>query len=270
MGRFNRLLMCLALLASAGTLRAQQPSATNPSAANPSAVNRVPAPSEKATAVELEEQADSYRMQKAYLDAIDYYRAALKKSNTAVLHNKVGICFLLLLRDKEARKEFQHSMRLDKNYPEAYNNLGALYYNSKKYGPAISEYKKAIKLNDGNASFHSNLGTAYFSEKNMDLATREYTRAIQIDPGIFERQPSGGVAVKLVTSTDLARFHYLMAQMYCQNGNLERCRYYLSKANEEGYHIIDALKDKEFSDLNKDPNFIAFVRSLKAPSDANQ
>jgi hypothetical protein len=104
----------------------------------------------------------------------------------------------------------------------------------------------------------------------MDGATKEYSRAMQIDPAIFERQPSGGVAVKLVTSTDLARFHYLMAQMYGQNGNLERCRYYLSKANEEGYPIKDALKDNEFADLRKDPNFVAFVRSLKTPSEASQ
>jgi tetratricopeptide (TPR) repeat protein len=265
MGRFNRFLMCLCLALPAVTLHAQQPPA-----ATPSAVDRVPAPSEKATAIELEDQADSYRMQKAYLDAIDYYRAALKKSNTAVLHNKVGICFLLLLRDKEAKQEFQHAMQLDKNYPEAYNNLGALYYNSKKFGPAIREYKKALKLNDGNASFHSNLGTAYFSEKNMDGTIREYARAMQIDPGIFERQPSGGVAVKLVTSTDLARHHYLMAQVYGQTGNLERCRHYLSKANEEGYPIKDALKDNEFAGLRKDPNFVVFVHSLKSPSDASQ
>jgi hypothetical protein len=124
-----------------------------------------------------------FRAQKAYLDSIDYYRVAIKKSDSAVLHNKVGICLLLLRRDSEAKKEFQHSIRLDKNYSEAYNNLGALYYNSKQYGPAVKEYKKAIKLNQESASFHSNLGTAYFSEKDFDGATREYLRAMQIDPG---------------------------------------------------------------------------------------
>ncbi len=191
-------------------------------------------------------------------------------TDSAVLHNKVGICLLLLRRDPEAKKEFQHAIRLDKNYSEAYNNLGALYYNSKQYGPAVKEYKKAIRLNQASASFHSNLGTAYFSERDFDGATREYMRAMQIDPGVFERQPSGGVSVKLITSTDLGHLHYVMAQMYGQNGNLERCRFYLSKANEEGYPIKDALRDNEFADLRKDPTFVAFLRSLKPPSSDSQ
>src|SRR5689334_8104655 len=50
---------------------------------------RVPPPQENATAAELESQGDELRAQKAYLDSIDYYRAALKKGDTAVLHNKI-------------------------------------------------------------------------------------------------------------------------------------------------------------------------------------
>ncbi len=262
MGRFCRLLVISGLLALALPLRAQEP--TSPS--NPDSALRVPPPPENATAAELEQQGDALRGQKAYLDSIDYYRAAIKKGESAVLHNKVGICLLLLRRDSEARKEFQRAIKDDKTYPEAYNNLGALYYNVRKFGSAIKEYKKAIKLNEENASFHSNLGTAYFSQKDFDSATREYQRAMQIDPGIFERAPSGGVSVKLVTSNDLGHFHYVMAQMYGRHGDLERCRHYLSKANEEGYPIRSALHDNEFAGLRKDPNFVAFVRSLKPPS----
>jgi tetratricopeptide (TPR) repeat protein len=236
-----------------------------PASGQDSAVLRVPPPPENATAAELEQQGDQLRGQKAYLDSIDYYRAALKKQETAVLHNKVGISLLLLERNSEARKAFERAIKLDKTYPEAYNNLGALNYNSRKYGAAVKEYKKAIRLAAENASFHSNLGTAYFSQKDFDHATREYQRAMEIDPQIFDRSPSGGVAVKLVTSNDLGHFHYVMAQMYGQHGDQERCKHYLSKANEEGYPIKSALHDNEFASLRKDPNFVEFVRSLKPP-----
>ena len=176
---------------------------------------------------------------------------------------------MLLRRDAEARKEFEQAIKIDKNYPEAYNNLGALFYNSRRFGAAIKEYKKAIKLSEENASFHSNLGTAYFSEKDTKHAAKEYQRAMEIDPGIFDRSPSGGVSVKLVTSNDLGHFHYVMAQMYGHHNDQEHCRYYLSKANEEGYPIRDALRDEEFAGLRKDPNFVAFVRSLKPPAADN-
>jgi tetratricopeptide (TPR) repeat protein len=265
MGRFSRLLLIIGLLAFILPLRAQESSVAD----SPSQL-RVPPPSENADPVELEQQGDQLRAQKAYLDSIDYYRAAMKTSNNAVLHNKIGMCFLQLRRDLQAKKEFQHAIKANKDYAEAYNNLGALYYNLRKYGSAIREYKRAIKLHEENASFHSNLGGAYFSQKDFDRATKEYQRAIQLDPEIFQRQSSAAaISIRLVGSNDLGHFHYVMAQMYGQHGDQQHCRFYLSKANEEGYPIKDALRDNEFAGLRKNPDFVAFVRSLKPPSSDN-
>jgi len=265
LGHFSRLLLIISLLALALPLSAQEPSAAD----SPSQV-RVPPPPENATLAELETQADQLRAQKAYLDSIDYYHAALKKSDNAVLHNKIGMCLLQLRRDSEAKKEFQHAIKENKDYPEAYNNLGALYYNSRRYGAAIKEYKKAIKLNEANASFHSNLGGAYFSEKDFDRATREYQRAVALDPDIFQRQSSSAaISIRLVGSNDLGHFHYVMAQMYGQHGDEQHCRFYLSKANEEGYPTKSALRDNEFASLRKDPDFIVFLHSLKPPPSNN-
>jgi len=265
LGHFSRLLLIISLLALALPLSAQEPSA-----ADSASQVRVPPPPENATLAELETQADQLRAQKAYLDSIDYYHAALKKSDNAVLHNKIGMCLLQLRRDSEAKKEFQHAIKENKDYPEAYNNLGALYYNSRRYGAAIKEYKKAIKLNEANASFHSNLGGAYFSEKDFDRATKEYQRAVALDPDIFQRQSSSAaISIRLVGSNDLGHFHYVMAQMYGQHGDEQHCRFYLSKANEEGYPTKSALRDNEFASLRKDPDFIVFLHSLKPPPSNN-
>jgi tetratricopeptide (TPR) repeat protein len=266
MGRFSSFCTVI-VLATALPLSAQQAPATQGSGANPdqSSLLRVPPPPENASAQELEQKGDLLRAEKAYLDSIDYYRAAMKKADSAELHNKAGISFFLLQRERDAKKEYERAIKLDKNYPEAHNNLGALLYNLRKYGSAIKEYKKAIKLNDSSASFHKNLGTAYFSQKDFEGASREYQRAMQIDPAVFDRGPSGGVAINLISSNDLGHFHYVMAQMYGQHGNAEKCRYYLAKASEEGYPIRDALHDSVFAGLRKDPAFVAFVRSLKSP-----
>lgn len=230
-----------------------------------SSQQRIPPPPENATAQELERQGDLFRAQKAFMDSVDYYRAATKKADSAILHNKIGISLFTLLRDSDAKREYQRAIKIDKNYAEPHNNLGALYYRANRYGPAVSEYRKAIKLNEENATFHSNLGAAYYSEKDFEGAIREYTRAIQLDPAIFDRQPSGGGTVRLVTTSERGHLHYLMAQMYCGFGNEERCRFYLSKANEAGYPIKDALRDDQFAVMRKDPAFVEFVRSLKPP-----
>jgi len=224
-------------------------------------------PSPTASAAELELRGDSLRAQKDYLDAIDFYRAALQKHNSAVLHNKVGVSLLQLSKFPDAEREFQRSVKLDKGYAEGHNNLGVIYYVNRQYGSAVKEYRRAIHINPNSASFHSNLGSAYFSRKDFDKATKEFAAAMQIDPAIFDPSPSGGVAVKLATQGDRAYFHYVIAKMYGTKGDAEHCRLYLSKATEEGYaHIQDALKDEEFSSLRKDPAFIEFVRSLKPAS----
>ena len=260
MGRFNALLISLLLLVFGLPLSGQEP-APEISTTPP----RVPPPSENATATELETQGDLLRGQKAYLDSIDYYRVAVKKEDSPKLHNKIGLSFFHMNRNNEAKKEYQRAIKMDKSYPEPHNNLGALYYGERRNGPAIREYKRAIGLNEENASFHSNLGYAYFSEKDYERATKEYHRALELDPNIFDPKPSGGVSVRLVSSNDLGHFHYVMAQMYAQRGDAEHCRYYLAKANEEGYNSREALRENVFAGLRKDPAFVAFVRSLKPP-----
>ena len=256
MGRFNTGLISLLLL-TLGLPLSGQASPPNP--------QRIPPPSENATEEDLEKQGDALRAEKAYLDSIDYYRAAVKKGDSAKLHNKIGLSQFQLQHHRDAKKEYERAIKMDKSYPEPHNNLGALYYVDRRYGPAVREYKKAIQLNDENASFHHNLGYAYFSEKDFERATKEYNRALELDPGIFDRQPSGGITIRLVSSTDLGHFHFVMAEMFAQRGDAERCRYYLAKANEEGYNSRDALHEGVFAELRKDPAFVAFVRTLKPP-----
>src|SRR5689334_2356823 len=70
---------------------------------SPPTVRRAEPPSPNASADELEKRGDELRSQKSYLDALDYYRAALSKNpNNAAVYNKAGIAELLLQRYKEA------------------------------------------------------------------------------------------------------------------------------------------------------------------------
>jgi tetratricopeptide (TPR) repeat protein len=231
---------------------------------------RVAPPSHAASAQQLEEEGDELRGRKDYLDAVDYYRAAEEKADTATLHNKIGICFIQLQRYQDSKKEFEKATKLNPEYGEAFNNLGAADYQLRRYGAAVKQYLRAIKINDESAHFHFNLGSAYFSRKDYDKASREFHRALQLDPAIFEPQAGGGVSVKLAaqSQSDRAYFHYMLAKMYCSRGDVENCRLYLAKANEAGYpYIKDALKDGEFAAMRKDPAFVSFVRSLKKPGE---
>jgi tetratricopeptide (TPR) repeat protein len=221
------------------------------------AVRRAEAPPSDAAPASLEERGDVLRSEKSYLDALDYYRAALAKNpNNAALYNKIGINELQMARFSEARKDFERAIKIDRRFADAHNNLGVIFYLQKKYGAAIKRYEDAIKLREDSASFYSNLGAAYFSKKDYVKASMTYNQALQLDPEIFERTSHSGVLAQMSSPGDRAHFYYVLARLYAQSGITDRSLQYLRRAMEEGYKgIDDVYKDAEFAGLRKDPRF---------------
>ena len=257
--------LCLSLLAfPALAQNAPSPSlsASDDTATAPTQLRQAAPPPANASADELEARGDELRVQKGYADALDYYRAALAKSETAILHNKSGIAHLQMLHHKMAKKEFERAIKRDPAYAEAYNNLGVVNYIQNDSKRAIRRYLKAIELRPDSAAFHSNLGTAFFTDKEYDKASTEYLRALELDPDIFERQSAAGVSARMASPADRARFSYVIAKMYAKAGNPDRCLLYLRKAMEAGYAgIDDVYRDEEFTQVRKDPRFTALMAS---------
>lgn len=225
-------------------------------------MRQVPAPSPNATAKDLERQADQLRSQKAYLDAIDYFEAAIQKDpNNATLYNKLGISELMLQRFREAGKHFETALKKDRRLAEAYNNLGVVNYERKKYRGAIKQYKKALEVDPDSASFHSNLGAAYFAQKRFEEATKEYAEAVRLDPEIFEHSSRMGITAQMSSPQDRAHYSYVLAKLYAKMGDSDRSLQYLRKAMEEGYKKVDdAYKDPEFAELRKDARFAELMK----------
>ena len=223
----------------------------------PPPLHRAEPPAPGASPEELERRGDDLRTDKNYLDAIDYYQAALKGApGNASVFNKIGICQLMMQRYKEAKKSFERAIKADRNHADAYNNLGVIYYQARSYNAAIKQYEKAISLKDDAASYYSNMGAAYFGKKQFDKAIQDYAKAMQLDPDIFERTSHAGVLAQLPSPEDRAHYDYVLAKLYARTGVPERSLHYLKKAMEEGYKDIkNVYKDDEFSTLRKDPRF---------------
>lgn len=262
MGRQSLLYVLLAALLPTPTLLAQihhfdQARSSEQVEVSSPVVRRAEAPPADATAKSLEERGDTLRSEKAYLDALDYYRAALAKNPaSAALYNKIGINELQMARFREARKDFERSIKIDRQFADAHNNLGVIFYLEKKYGAAIKRYEDAIKLREDSASFYSNLGAAYFSKKEYVKASLAYNQALQLDPDIFERTSHTGVLAQMSSPGDRAHFYYVLAKLYAKSGITDRSLQYLRRAMEEGYKGIDEVyKDSEFAGLRKDPRF---------------
>jgi tetratricopeptide (TPR) repeat protein len=223
----------------------------------PPPLHRVEPPSPGASAEELERRGDELRVEKNFLDAVDYYQTALKgQPRSASLFNKIGICQLMTQRYKEAKKSFERAIKADLKHADAYNNLGVIYYQAHSYGAAIRHYEKAISLRNDAASYYSNMGAAYFGKKQFEKAILSYSKAVELDPEVFERSSHAGVMAQLPSPEDRAHYDYVLAKLYARTGVPERSLHYLKKAMEEGYKDIrNVYKDEEFSTLRKDPRF---------------
>jgi tetratricopeptide (TPR) repeat protein len=227
---------------------------------------RAEPPAPNASVDELDARGDELRAQKAYLDALDYYRAALAKKPSASLYNKAGITELELRRDKESTKDFERAVKLDRESADALNNLGVAWYLQQKYARAIKQYEKAVKLKPDVASFYNNLGAAYYGRKEWEQATAAYGHALQLDPDIFERTSRTGVTAQLPSPEERARFEYLIAKLYARQGETDHALQYLRRAMEEGYPgISDVYKDADFEGLRKDARF-AQLMAAKPPA----
>jgi len=233
----------------------------------PTQLRRIEAPSPNASAAELEQRGDILRAEKYYADAIDYYEAAVHKSNSpSELFNKEGIAQLLMMHFNEAKHLFERAIKINGHYPEATNNLGVVYYNTRSYGRAVKYYHRAIALNVDSASFHSNLGTAYFAKHEYEKASQEYATALSLDPEIFERHSSSGITAHMSSPEDRARYSYVIAKMFATRGDAERCLLYLKKAMEEGFKVAEGFqKDREFAGFRKDPRFLTLLTHPPAP-----
>jgi len=228
----------------------------------PPPLRRAAPPAPNASADELDARGDELRGQKAYLDALDYYRAALAKKRSASLYNKAGITELELRRDSESAKDFGRAVKLDRQFADAWNNLGVAWYLQQKYGKAVKEYEKAIKLKPDVASFYNNLGAAYYGKKDWEQATIAYGQALHLDPDIFERTSRTGVTAQLPSPEERARFEYLIAKLYAKQGDSDHALQYLRRAMEEGYPgIDDVYKDSDFEGLRKDARFAQLMAS---------
>jgi tetratricopeptide (TPR) repeat protein len=200
-----------------------------------------------------EARGDIMMARKMYREAIETFQADPHKS--AAVYNKIGIAYHQMQQLVNARKNYEQAVKMKRDYAEALNNIGTVYYAQKSYRLAIGYYQRALKLSQS-ASIYSNLGTAYFARKQYQAATEAYQEAFNRDPDVFEHKSNFGTLLQDRNVEERAKFHYYLAKMYAKSGRNELALQYVRKALEEGFKERNKLtEDPEFQALRDTPEF---------------
>lgn len=101
-----------------------------------------------------------------------YHRAALQYGLTAEVLSSVGSAQLQLRRLGQAEKSLRDAVKLDPNYPAAWNNLGVVLMEQGHTGEAEQVFRRAFALDSGRSdAIRDNLRLAI--AKNDDLSYSE-------------------------------------------------------------------------------------------------
>ena len=131
----------------------------------------------------------------------------------------------------KAIEYLEQAILLDRNYGEAYSNLGLAYDNKGDYDKAIEYYKKALKIilrklgseHPNVAIYYNNLGFAYREKGDYDKAIEYFQKALKI-----------GLRKLGSEHPNVAFYYNNLGKTYNNKGDYDKAIEYLQKALKIG------------------------------------
>jgi len=208
-----------------------------------------------------ESRGDIYMAEKKFREAVEAYREG--SPDNAVVQNKLGIAYQQTLQLDNARKAYEHAIKLRPEYMEALNNLGTIYFARKSYRRAINWYNRALKTAPGeakSATVYENLSRAWFNRRDYARARDCMQTALHLDPDVFEHHGTVGQILEETSIEERAKYHFYLAKVYATSGRNDVALQYLRKALEEGFKQKKSLEEEpDFAALKDLPEFKELV-----------
>ncbi|NMP13171.1 tetratricopeptide repeat protein [Cyanobacteria bacterium 150SLHA] len=127
--------------------------------------------------------AQAYQNQQQWSDAISEY----EKLNLGAAHNKLipynyGLCLIEAGVSDKAIAALETAIKLDKDFVEAWRNIGVIHKREGRIKEAIEATKKVISLDPDNVSAHMNLCSIYTGIGELDQALKITRKSLFLKP----------------------------------------------------------------------------------------
>ncbi len=169
---------------------------------------------------------------------------ASEKDLRAELVFQQGNVLMMLGQIDRAIETYSHSIHLNPNLTEAYNNRGIAYHDKDEVDRAIEDFAKAIELKPDYAEVYNNRGIVYGTKGEVDCAIEDFNKAIELRPDYANAYYNRGIAYGTKGEVDCAIKDY--------NKAIELKPDYANAYNNRGvaYHDKDEV-DRAIEDYTK-------------------
>jgi tetratricopeptide (TPR) repeat protein len=166
-------------------------------------------------------------------EQLEYYTEEVRK-DPANLENRIilGYTYFLKGQNEIAIKEFDYVLEQDKNYYDAYYNLGLVFLDEKRYNEALIVFGKAVEIAPKDFKGHVQLGITYRHMEMYKEAMKSLETANQLSPASSDIIYQIGLVAESQEDYKMAIDIYKEALQY-------------DPLFEDAVVALDRLKDKE-------------------------
>lgn len=161
-------------------------------------------------------------------DSIPFFKKSLSLYPTPDTYYLLALAYQMIGKTQPAEKNYKEAIRLFPKFSMAYNNLGAIYLEQKKFARAEEAFTSAVDCDPGNVFAHNNLGNAYKSRNKYLKAKKKYNDALKINPEFLESYNNLGIIAFEENQTDEAIRYFKKALEI--NAGYSPCLFHLSMA----------------------------------------
>jgi protein O-mannosyl-transferase len=157
----------------------------------------------------------TWRQGATYHDAETLWRKTIaQNSGCWMAYNNLGV--LEFQKDKidDAIDNYERSLRLHSDYPEARYNLGSALLQKGKIDDAIKQCEKALELQPNDPDAHVVLGNAFMAKQDLDRAIGQYEQALTLRPEDSNAHYNLGIALQGKGETERAAREYEKAREF--------------------------------------------------------